>query len=152
MTQIQAYSIMFFTGGFLYCCIEIIARGYSHFSMLLAGGTCFLLVGLIEYLLGDSASLLSQMILCGLMITFVELLFGLVVNRQMHLNVWDYSSQPYNFHGQICLLYSNLWFLLSCPVILFHDLMESVRCRGIIFFKMIPQLSHNNNLYHYFIL
>ena len=66
MTQIQAYSIMFFTGGFLYCCIEIIARGYSHFSMLLAGGTCFLLVGLIEYLLGDSASLLSQMILCGL--------------------------------------------------------------------------------------
>ena len=35
MTQIQAYSIMFFTGGFLYCCIEIIARGYSHFSMLL---------------------------------------------------------------------------------------------------------------------
>lgn len=75
MTQIQAYSIMFFTGGFLYCCIEIIARGYSHFSMLLAGGTCFLLVGLIEYLLGDSASLLSQMILCGLMITFVELLF-----------------------------------------------------------------------------
>ena len=126
MTQIQAYSIMFFTGGFLYCCIEIIARGYSHFSMLLAGGTCFLLVGLIEYLLGDSASLLSQMILCGLMITFVELLFGLVVNRQMHLNVWDYSSQPYNFHGQICLLYSNLWFLLSCPVILFHDLMESV--------------------------
>ena len=56
MTQIQAYSIMFFTGGFLYCCIEIIARGYSHFSMLLAGGTCFLLVGLIEYLLGDSHS------------------------------------------------------------------------------------------------
>ena len=115
-----------FYSDFLYYCIEIIARGYSHFSMLLAGGTCFLLVGLIEYLLGDSASLLSQMILCGLMITFVELLFGLVVNRQMHLNVWDYSSQPYNFHGQICLLYSNLWFLLSCPVILFHDLMESV--------------------------
>lgn len=126
MTQIQAYSIMFFTGGFLYCCIEHHCPWLFPLFVLLAGGTCFLLVGLIEYLLGDSASLLSQMILCGLMITFVELLFGLVVNRQMHLNVWDYSSQPYNFHGQICLLYSNLWFLLSCPVILFHDLMESV--------------------------
>lgn len=124
MSQIQAYSIMFFTGGFLYCCIEILARGYSHVSMLLAGGTCFLLVGLIEYILGSSASLLSQMIICGLMITSVELVIGIIVNRHMHLNVWDYSAQPYNFRGQICLLYSNLWFLLSCPVILLHDFMQ----------------------------
>ena len=45
------------------------------------------------------------------MITSVELLFGMVVNRQLHLNVWDYSGEQYNFQGQICLLYSNLWFL-----------------------------------------
>ena len=124
MSQIQAYIIMFFTGGFLYCTIEILARGYSHVSMLLAGGTCFLLAGVIETLLGNSASLISQMFLCSIMITGVELLFGLIVNRQMHLNVWDYSGQQYNFQGQICLLYSNLWFLLSCPLILLHDLMK----------------------------
>lgn len=124
MSQLQAYIIMFFTGGFLYCIIEILARGYSHISMLLAGGTCFLLAGVIENLLGNSASLISQMFLCSIMITVVELLFGLIVNRQMHLNVWDYSGQQYNFQGQICLLYSNLWFLLSCPLILLHDFME----------------------------
>lgn len=124
MSNIQAYLIMFFTGGFLYCAIEILARGYSHISMLIAGGTCFLLVGVIESVLGHSASILSQMFFCGIMITTVELLFGIVVNRQLHLNVWDYSGEQYNFQGQICLLYSNLWFLLSCPVIFLHDYME----------------------------
>lgn len=123
MSQIQAYIIMFFTGGFLYCGIEIFARGYSHISMLLAGGTCFLLVGAVQYIVGPSASLLSQMLFCGLMITTVEFLFGMVVNRQMHLNVWDYSGQQYNVMGQICLLYTNLWFLLSCPMIILHDFM-----------------------------
>lgn len=126
MSQFQAYSIMFFTGGFLYCGLEILARGFSHISMLLAGGTCFLLVGVIEHLLGPSASLLSQMVLCGIMITTVEFLFGLIVNKQLHLNVWDYSGQQYNFMGQICLLYTNLWFLLSGPVILLHDYMEYI--------------------------
>lgn len=124
MTQLQAYSIMFFTGGFLYCGIEIIARGYSHISMFLAGGLCFLLIGLIEFILGDSASIVSQMIFCGIMITTVELVFGIIVNRHLHLNVWDYSGEQYNFQGQICLLYSNLWFLLSCPAIILHDYME----------------------------
>ncbi|MDD7402564.1 MAG: hypothetical protein SO170_02855 [Butyribacter sp.] len=124
MTQFQAYSIMFLTGGFLYCGIEILARGYSHISMFLAGGICFLLIGVVEFLLGNSASILSQMFFCGLMITGVELVFGMIVNRHMHLNVWDYSGEQYNFQGQICLLYSNLWFFLSCPAILLHDYME----------------------------
>jgi len=124
MTQLQAYSIMFLTSGFLYCGLEILARGFSHFSMFLAGGTCFLLIGAVQHILGNSASILSQMFFCGIMITLVELVFGMVVNRHLHLNVWDYSSQQYNFQGQICLLYSNLWFLLSGPVILLHDYME----------------------------
>nr|WP_295267038.1 hypothetical protein [uncultured Blautia sp.] len=125
MTQLQAYAIMFFTSGFLYCGIEILARGYSHISMFLAGGTCFLLVGVVEHLLGSS-SIISQMFFCGLMITLVELIFGMIVNHLLHLNVWDYSKQQYNFQGQICLLYSNLWFLLSFPVIFLHDYMEFI--------------------------
>lgn len=126
MNPVQAYIIMFFTGGFLYCSIEILYRGYSHISMLIAGGICFLLTGVIENILGDSSSLIGQMVICGLMITLVEFLVGMVVNRQMHLNVWDYSGQQYNLKGQICLLYTNLWFLLSCPLILLHDYLEYI--------------------------
>ena len=52
MNPAQAYTIMFFTGGFLYCALEILMRGYSHISMLLAGGICFVLVGAVQNLLG----------------------------------------------------------------------------------------------------
>ena len=126
MNTIQAYIIMFMTGGFLYCGIEILYRGYSHISMLFAGGLCFILVGVIENILGENASIISQMRFCGIMITIVEFIFGMVVNRYMHLGVWDYSGEQYNFKGQICLLYSNMWFMLSCPMIFLHDYMEHI--------------------------
>lgn len=115
---------MFLTGGFVYCGIEILYRGFSHFSMFLAGGVCFLLIGAVEALLGNSASIIGQMFFCGIMITIVEFFFGVVVNRQMHLNVWDYSGEQYNFKGQVCLLNTNLWFLLSGPAIVLYDLMR----------------------------
>ncbi len=124
MNPIQAYIIMFLTGGFLYCGIEILYRGYSHISMLIAGGICFLLVGVIQNILGESSSIIGQMVICGIMITSVELIIGIIVNRHMHLNVWDYSGEQYNFKGQICLLYSNMWFLLSGPMIIVHDYMK----------------------------
>lgn len=124
MNPAQAYTIMFFTGGFLYCALEILMRGYSHISMLLAGGICFVLVGAVQNLLGGQASLVGQMLLCSLMITVVEFVVGMIVNCYLHLAVWDYSGQLYNFRGQICLLYCNLWFWLSGPVIVLHDLME----------------------------
>lgn len=124
LSPLQAYTIMFFTGGFIYCGIEILSRGFSHISMLITGGICFLLVGAVENLLGESASVVAQMLVCGLMITLVEFLVGMLVNRQMHLNVWDYSGEQYNLKGQICLLNSNLWFLLSCPAIFLYDFMR----------------------------
>ena len=126
MNQIQAYVIMFLSGGFLYCGIEILYRGYSHISMLIAGGICFILVGAVENILGSTASIISQMLWCGIMITTVEFIVGIIVNKHMHLNVWDYSGEQYNFKGQICLLYSNMWFLLSYPMILLHDCMKYI--------------------------
>lgn len=92
--------------------------------MFMAGGVCFLLIGVVENILGESASIIGQMFVCGIMITVVEFLFGLVVNRQMHLNVWDYSGEQYNFKGQVCLLNTNLWFLLSGPAILLYDFLR----------------------------
>ena len=62
MNTVQAYIIMFLTGGFLYVGIEILQRGYSHISMLLAGGLCFLLVGVVEHIAGESASLVGDVV------------------------------------------------------------------------------------------
>lgn len=98
-------------------------RGYSHISMLLAGGICFVLVGAVQNLLGGQASLVGQMLLCSLMITVVEFVVGMIVNRYLHLAVWDYSDSSTTFGADLSL-YCNLWFWLSGPVIVLHDLME----------------------------
>ena len=39
------YILLFLVGGFLYCGLEIGMRGYSHISMLIAGGLSFVLIG-----------------------------------------------------------------------------------------------------------
>ncbi len=54
---------------------------------------------------------------CGI-ITVLELLVGLLVNKVFRLHVWDYSARPLNIFGQICPLFSFLWFLLCFPACL----------------------------------
>ena len=54
-------------------------------------------------------------------ITSIELVTGLIVNRLLGLNVWDYSAMPYNIMGQICLPFSFIWFLMSIPAVYLCD-------------------------------
>lgn len=114
------YMLLFLLGGFSYCIIEILSRGYSHISMLIAGGLCFVLIGNLNRKRKD-LSLVSQMFLSTFIITGIELVTGLIVNVWLELEVWDYSDLPYNFMGQICLLYTNVWFFLSVLGILLDD-------------------------------
>lgn len=115
------YTFLFLAGGFAYGGIENLFRGYSHISMCIAGGICFIIIGLLNEIYSWDMSLVSQMVISSLIITFVELTTGIIVNLWLKLNVWDYSALPYNFMGQICLLYTNIWFLLSVFGILMDD-------------------------------
>lgn len=108
-------------GGIAYYILENIWRGYSHWTMVIVGGVCFLIIGLLNELYTWDMALLSQMVISTAIITLVEFVAGLILNKWLGLGVWDYSNKPYNFMGQICLLYSNLWFLISLPVILLDD-------------------------------
>lgn len=111
-------------GGFAYCGIEVLTRGYSHISMFFTGGMCFLLVGGISYLLGENVPLVVKMLLGALIITMLELITGLIVNVWLDLNVWDYSRQKYNYLGQVCLMFSAMWFLLSLPIIGIYRILD----------------------------
>mgnify|MGYP002274557567 FL=1 len=46
----------------------------------------------------------------------MELAFGVVCNLALGWRVWDYSLLWGNLWGQICPLYSSLWFLLCIPI------------------------------------
>jgi len=92
--------------------------------MLIAGGICFILIGLLNEIFPYKVSIISQMFISALIVTAVEFISGYIVNIILGLNVWDYSDLPYNFLGQICLLFSNIWFLLSLPAIILDDYLK----------------------------
>ncbi|WP_353092535.1 hypothetical protein [Tissierella praeacuta] len=122
MKQLIKYLILFIIGGISYFFIEILWRGYSHMAMVIVGGLCFISVGLInEYYFTFKKSLLIQQFISCLIITVIELIFGLILNIMLGLDIWDYSNFKFNFMGQICLEYTILWFFLSLPTIILYD-------------------------------
>ena len=65
--------------------------------------------------------LLARCLMGSGIITGVELCTGLIVNRLMGLQVWDYSGMPLNILGQVCLPYSLLWCGLTLPAMALCD-------------------------------
>ena len=117
--------LLFLIGGISYILIELLYRGYSHYSMFIVGGLCFVLIGLLnDGLFSWKMALNSQMTLSALIITVLEFTAGAILNLGLGLDIWDYSDQPYNLYGQICLLYTCFWYLLSLPAILLDDLLR----------------------------
>ena len=51
--------------------------------------------------------------------TGLELSTGLLLERISHQKWWDYSDEPWNFNGHICLKYSLVWGLLALLCVFF---------------------------------
>ena len=117
-------AFLFAVGGLLYQVIEIGFRGYSHWTMFLLGGLCFLLLGAINRFLPWETPFPLQMLLGAAAVTLLELVAGLIVNVRLGWNVWDYSGSPMNFMGQISLYSSIAWFFLSALGIVLDDILR----------------------------
>ena len=121
---IVKYICLFLIGAISYPLIEIAYRGRTHWTMAILGGICFIGCGLINNLLTFEMPLIWQMTLSSVFITTLELVFGLIINTIMGLNVWNYANLPLNFLGQICLPFTLVWFLISAPVIVLDDIIR----------------------------
>lgn len=104
--------------------IELIYRGYTHWTMGVVGGVCFILVGAINEFIPWSMCLLSQMCYGGVIITAVEFVAGLILNVWLGLNIWDYSNMSLNVMGQICVPYALMWVGLSGIAIVLDDVIR----------------------------
>ena len=114
--------VLFLIGGALYYLIEVLWRGYSHWTMFILGGICFVIMGLLnEYKFKWNDSLIKQSIISACIITVFEFFTGCIVNLWLGWNVWDYSDLPCNFLGQICLYFFILWIYLSMIGIVLDD-------------------------------
>ncbi len=124
MKMILKLFYLFVFGGIVYALIELLFRGNTHWTMVLAGGLCFILIGGINEIFTYEMAITSQMLISAVIITVVEFFTGLLVNCCLGWNVWDYSDMPYNLHGQVCLIFLCAWFFLSLAAILLDDFLR----------------------------
>lgn len=110
------FVIFFLVFSSSYYLLEILYDGSSHWTMFICGG----ISGIFGYLINKATPLLTVLmksILITLMILALEYITGYIVNIRLGLNVWDYSSLPFNIDGQISLSFTIIWFALS-PIVI----------------------------------
>lgn len=119
--SLNKYLLLFHAGGLLYIGLEFAWRGWSHWTMFVLGGLCFVCLGLINEILSWDMSLWQQILIGAGIITALEFLTGCIVNLCLNWGVWDYSEMPGNILGQVCPQYSLLWILVSLIGIVLDD-------------------------------
>lgn len=117
MDKIKEYIVVFASGGIIYSLIEVIFRGFTHWTMTLTGGAALLIIYIMNIKIKARSLILRCFAGCAI-ITALEFAVGCIVNRGLNMQVWDYSDEKYNVLGQICPLFSIMWFLLCVPATL----------------------------------
>lgn len=119
--------IFFLLGAVGYCGLELLSRGYTHWSMGLTGGVCLVALWLIWQ--KSRRGVVTKAVIGATVITFAELCVGLLVNVWLGLSVWSYAAEPYNFMGQICAKYFIVWFFLCLMVMAIMDIITFAHIR-----------------------
>lgn len=115
------YLILFLLGGYIYYGIEILWRGYSHWSMIICGGICFIYAGLQNERIEWDYPFWKQVLRVEAFVLVAEFITGCIVNLWLGLNVWDYSGLPGNILGQTCPQFALLFLPLSAIAIVVDD-------------------------------
>ncbi len=123
MEKVKEYITVYTIGSVGYSLIEILWRGFTHWTMAITGGVGFAFLHLLNYRM-KAHNCWMRSLAGSVVLTVVEFVSGCLVNRTFHMNVWDYSRQQGNLLGQICPLYCFLWFLLCFPVMSLNRLLQ----------------------------
>lgn len=115
------YAFLGWFGGATYSALEVIWRGYSHWTMLVLAAVVFVCIGLLNEVWSWQTSLVVQALAGAALATILEFVTGCIVNLWLGWAVWDYSDMPGNVLGQICPQYTALWVVLSLVAILLDD-------------------------------
>lgn len=103
---------LFIIGGIGYGLLEIGFRGFTHWSMVITGGSALISLYLINHTF-PNASIISKAFAGCVVITLLEFTVGLIVNKIYSFGVWDYTNSPANIMGIISLKFSLCWFAIS---------------------------------------
>ena len=118
-------AMLFSVGGLAYAVLELLWRQRTHWTMIITGGICFLALFRI-FKKVQNIKLIYKCVIGSTVITAIEFVVGVIVNIQLKMDVWDYSSMPFNLWGQICPVYSLLWFGLTIPILFACKKMQGI--------------------------
>ena len=124
-TESKRKLCFFAMGGIGYGIIELMWRGYTHWTMILAGGVCFVIFSEIAKKFKERP-FACKVALAALGVTAVELVFGIVFNLVFKMNVWDYSNMPFNILGQICPIFTLAWAAVASVFVPLADVLNKV--------------------------
>lgn len=115
---------LFLSCGFIYCMIEILFRGWSHWSMfVLAGFLGVFCIDLVNNVLSFDCDYIVQILISTILCTIGEGISGIILNVWLQLNIWDYSKMAFGtfFFGQCNILFCFAWMLIISIIILYCD-------------------------------
>ena len=128
--KLRGHIVRWMLGGVLYGGLEVLYRGYTHWTMMLLAALVCIPLDLANEHMPWELPLWLQAVLGGLTVTAAELAAGLVLNCWLGLAIWDYSGLWGNLWGQICPQFAALWCLLAGPVIVAFDWLDYRLCGG----------------------
>lgn len=118
--------IIFITSGLTYVMLEILWRGYSHWTMFVCAGVCGLVMaGINDNLLSFDTDFRIQVVVSALLCTAAELIFGLIFNSDF--TIWDYRNMVGTIHclnDQINIFFILIWGAISVFGLPFLDWMQ----------------------------
>ncbi|MCL2054342.1 MAG: putative ABC transporter permease [Oscillospiraceae bacterium] len=120
---LYGYATVFLFGGIIYSLIEVLARGYTHWSMTVTGGLC-LLIMFRHFTANPEKNIFKKCLYGALIITALEFAAGCIVNLWLGWGVWDYSNLYMNVLGQICLPFMVIWYGLSFAAVWICDFLN----------------------------
>lgn len=99
---LNKYLFLFNVGGLLYVLIELIWRGWSHWTMFILGGLCFIYLGPFNEVLRWDTPLWQQILIGAVGITALEFLTGCIVNLWLGWNATCHVTFWGRFVRNIC--------------------------------------------------
>ena len=133
--QIYYLILYFFTYGLLGWCTEVayaaVRQGKFVNRGFLNGPICPIYgVGVsvvIYFLMPLSGSLALLYAASAVLVTVLEGITGYLMERLFHHKWWDYSDQPLNIGGYVCLIFSLVWGVACVFIVrVFHPLIHKL--------------------------
>lgn len=129
------YILYFLIYAFLGWCCEVsfatlktgkfVNRGFLNGPICSIYGFGMVIVLLVLTPVKDNPFILF---ICSMLLaTLLEIVTGFILEKFFHKKWWDYSKEPFNIKGYVCIRFSILWGICCLLIVdIFHPLIEKL--------------------------